>query len=103
MHLSPHFKPALVYKGDRFTNHFRSLNPRDAYIANNNGGFTIAHEVNPVAHSGITYVGRHQSAFSTMGITAGGKSPNRGHTVIYRQNGTGRDTYIWLNNGGFAI
>ena len=44
MHLSPNFKPALVYKGDRFTNHFRTYNPRDAYIAHNNGGFTIAHE-----------------------------------------------------------
>jgi len=42
MHLSPHFKPALVDKGDRFMSHFFSHNPRDAYVAFNNGGFTVA-------------------------------------------------------------
>ena len=44
MHCSGHFKPILVYKGDRFKKGFRqSGNDRDEYVANNNGGFTIAH------------------------------------------------------------
>jgi hypothetical protein len=79
MHLSPNFRPKLVYKGDKFTNHFFSYNPRDAYIAHNNGGFTIAHETDPQAHSGITYTAMHPRAFKTLGITQNGRSYGRGH------------------------
>ena len=44
MHCSGHYKPKLVYKGDRFKKGFRqSGNDRDEYVANNNGGFTIGH------------------------------------------------------------
>ena len=38
-----------------------------------------------------------------MGINKTVRNNVRAHTVIYRQNGTGRDTYITANNGGFAI
>ena len=38
-----------------------------------------------------------------MGIDKTFRGNVKGHMVIYRQNGTGRDTYILSNNGGFAI
>ena len=104
MHLSPNFKPALVYKGDRFTNHFRSYNPRDGYVTHNHGGFTIANEPAKQPHSGITYTAMHPKAFNSMGIAKSGREYTKnGHVAVYRQNGTGRDTYILNNNGGFAI
>lgn len=104
MHLSPKFKPALVYKGDRFTNHFRSYNPRDGYIMHNHGGFTIANEVEVQPKSGITYTAKHPRVFNCNGISKAGREYTKnGHIAIYRQDGTGRDTYILNNNGGFAI
>jgi hypothetical protein len=54
-------------------------------------------------HSGITYTAMHPRAFQTLGITQSGRNYSKGHIVIYRQDGTGRDTYIYNNNGGFAI
>ena len=38
-----------------------------------------------------------------MGIDKTHRNNVKAHVVIYRQNGTGRDTYILGNNGGFAI
>lgn len=44
MHCSGHYKPVLLYKGDKYKKGFRqSGNDKDEYVANNNGGFTVAH------------------------------------------------------------
>lgn len=105
MHTSGHFKPIIVYKGDRYKKGFlQSGNDRDAYVANNNGGFTIGHSPAHQMHPGTTYVASrpsHSTRF--MGINTTQRNNVKSHIVIYRQNGTGRDTYIHSNNGGFAI
>ena len=104
MHCSGHFKPILVYKGDRFKKGFRqSGNDRDEYVANNNGGFTVGHQPSAQMKPGTTYVASHPRAFHSMGIDKTARSNVKAHMVIYRQNGTGRDSYIYSNNGGFAI
>ena len=102
MHLSPHFKPALVYKGDRFTNHFRTYNVRDSYVAHNNGGFTIANEVAPQPRGGVIYISEYPHSFNSLGTTSSGKTYSHGHIVHYRQNGSGRDSWIYSDNGGFC-
>lgn len=49
------------------------------------------------------YVAQPPRAFNSMGIDTVARNKVKSHVVIYRQNGTGRDTYILNNNGGFAI
>ena len=41
--------------------------------------------------------------FNSLGIDKTYRPNVKGHMVIYRQNGGGRDTYIMGNNGGFCI
>lgn len=104
MHCSGHFKPILVYKGDRFKKGFRqSGNDRDEYVANNNGGFTVAHGPSHQLKPSTMYIPSYSHGFNSMGIDKTARSNVKGHMVIYRQNGSGRDTYIMSNNGGFAI
>ncbi len=104
MHCSGHFKPILVYKGDRFKKGFKqSGNDRDEYVANNNGGFTVAHAPSTQLKPSTMYVAGYPRAFNSLGIDKTVRNNVKAHTVIYRQNGTGRDTYILSNNGGFAI
>ena len=103
MHCSGHFKPILVYKGDRFKKGFRQSGcDRDAYVANNNGGFTVGHSAATQVKPSTMYVAG-RPGFNSLGIDRTYKSNVKGHMVMYRQNGTGRDTYILGNNGGFAI
>ena len=105
MHCSGHFKPILVYKGDRFQKKFRqSGNDRDEYVANNNGGFSIGHQPAQQIKPGTTYIANGKPRpFNSLGIDKTVRNNVRAHMVMYRQNGTGRDTYILNNNGGFAI
>ena len=104
MHCSGHFKPILVYKGGAYKKGFRqSGNDRDEYVANNNGGFTIGHKPSAQLKPSTMYVAQPPRAFNSMGIDTVARNKVKSHVVIYRQNGTGRDTYILNNNGGFAI
>lgn len=104
MHCSGHYKPKLVYKGDRFTKGFRqSGNDRDEYVANNNGGFTVAHAPATQLKPSTFYVPQRNRPFNSMGIDKTVRNNVKAHMVIYRQNGSGRDTYILGNNGGFCI
>ena len=50
-----------------------------------------------------TYVAQYPRAFNSLGRDKTVRNNVKSHIVIYRQNGTGRDTYILSNNGGFAI
>lgn len=103
MHLSPHFKPALVHKGDRFMSHFQSYNPRDGYIEHNSGGWTAPKETVSGPKPSTTYVSEHPTAFQTLGIGTSGRNYYNGFITHYRQDGTGRDTYILNDNGGFSV
>ena len=105
MHCSGHFKPILVYKGDRFKKGFRqSGNDRDEYVANNNGGFTVGHKASAQMQPGTTYIANGcPRPFNSLGQDKTYRNNIKSHIVIYRQNGSGRDTYILNNNGGFAI
>ena len=104
MHCSGHYKPKLVYKGDRFKKGFRqSGNDRDEYVANNNGGFTVGHAPATQLKPSTMYIPSYSHGFNSLGIDKTYKNNVKSHIVIYRQNGTGRDTYILSNNGGFAI
>ena len=105
MHCSGHFKPILVYKGDRFQKKFRqSGNDRDEYIANNNGGFSIGHQPSYQLKPGTMYIANQKPRpFNSLGIDKTVRNNIKAHMVMYRQNGGGRDTYILNNNGGFAI
>ena len=78
---------------------------RDTYIANNNGGFTSAHAVGSVNKPGTFYVAqsrplsRQQKQFQTLP----GRKMSDVCPVKYQLDGSGRDTYIYSNNGGFTI
>lgn len=73
---------------------------RDTYINFNNGGNTAASFPTVAAKSGA--FGRSASNFQPGGVARGGEGsmspPKRLH---YHVNGTGRDTYIHSNHGGF--
>jgi len=67
---------------------------RDTYIFNNNGGFSIMHQPQSYQKPGtfLPSVSRYRE-----------KSPViHSKAVNYRQNGTGRDSYIMFGNGGYS-
>lgn len=68
---------------------------RDTYIGFNSGGNTVSFLPSAAAQSGGlggNYVGPN--------IARKARSPEK--TTHYNLNGTGRDTYIFTNHGGFA-
>lgn len=84
---------------------------RDTYIATNNGGFTVSHKVTPQLHPGTIYYPEHDVL---MKMASGKRNSSQVQAVSaaktanvcpikYTTNGTGRDTYIFSNNGGFCI
>lgn len=97
---------------------YRDGSGRDSYVGNNNGGNTMLHV--PTAR-GVTdgAVPTHKFKFKigahghlgSPAISGGAGSPRRSHSNSpspssnkkqkYRQDGSGRDTYILDDNGGF--
>ena len=78
-------------------------NGRDTYISFDNGGQTKMHQPAKQISVGTMYTrgpfrGRKASASSYQSANVT-KQPL---TVIYKCDGTGRDSYISANNGGFA-
>jgi hypothetical protein len=65
---------------------------RDTYISFDNGGF---HKPRPTAPK----MGNEQSLNNTFSHDA--HPQLHGKHINYLQNGTGRDSYIFMSNGGF--
>ena len=85
MHCSGHYKPPLIYKGGAYKQGFRqSGHDRDAYLANNNGGFTVAHQPSTQLKPGTTYVAQHGRPFNSLGMDRTARNPVNSHVVIYR-------------------
>ena len=86
----------------------------DTYIGVDNGGFTTPHQVATQLHPGNIYYPSPEPFFGPNAQNSKGKQP-RGVTTVsqvhtanvcpikYNCNGTGRDTYIYNDNGGFAV
>ena len=73
---------------------------RDTYINFNNGGNTAPTFPALAAKSGA--FGRSASNFAPGGVARGGESSaSPAKRLHYHVNGTGRDTYIHSNHGGF--
>ena len=71
------------------------------YIGVNNGGFTTASI--PAAGMKPGSFGRSQDNFNPTNVARGGSSPGSPQkTNNYHTNGSGRDTYIATNHGGFV-
>ena len=69
---------------------------RDSYIQSNNGGFTIYHQ-----GSGFDKPGTMRSTFVTRSPMKNVGALQKQKPYHYVTNGTGRDTYIHFNHGGF--
>ena len=70
---------------------------RDSYIYSNNGGFTVKHQGAMFPKPGS------MMSEKKMGPTAALKfSPTNGKPMRYYNDGTGRDGYIFHNDGGFS-
>ena len=69
---------------------------RDTYIGSNNGGFSVMNQATkqPLGGSFGPTVGRRSYIF--------GGSPTGAKPVHYPINGTGRDSYIFNNDGGLS-
>ena len=67
---------------------------RDSYIYTNNGGFTIHHSGSAMSNCGSMLTSKRP-------IPAMKFSPHNGHAIGYNNDGSGRDGYIFHNNGGF--
>ena len=67
---------------------------RDTYIDSNNGGFSVLNE--PVK---MTKPGTFLPVLKRIREN---KSTIDSKTICYRTDGTGRDSYIGRNNGGFS-
>ena len=68
---------------------------RDTYIGFSSGGF-LPMKTNAPGERG----GRLGSPMKVLSKETGNRSPHR--TVHYAANGSGRDSYIGANSGGFA-
>ena len=74
---------------------------RDMYISVNNGGFTTSNLPSPSVKPGS--FGRSQDNFNSMNVArSGGAGGSPQRTNNYHTNGSGRDTYIATNHGGFV-
>ena len=70
---------------------------RDQYIACNNGGFTSTH-----SNAGGIESGTFQKlAKRNIDVQVGIKSPSK--RFHYNLDGSGRDTYIFVDQGGFMF
>ena len=70
---------------------------RDSYIYTNNGGFTAK------AQGAMFPKPGSMLAEKKMGPSAALKySPSSGKPIRYNNEGTGRDSYIFHNDGGFT-
>ena len=72
---------------------------RDSYIYSNNGGFGVQNTVAPNQNPSSRFpVSRRQKSLSPpLASTLDTQRPR-----IYNVDGSGRDTYIHANNGGFT-
>lgn len=73
---------------------------RDTYIDSTSGGFTMPNQP-ASAFKGGSFT-KTQSKASPAHIGRGGGQGSPGKTLHYHTNGTGRDSYIACNQGGFA-
>ena len=73
---------------------------RDTYVSSNCGGFSITNNPAPAQRGGT--FGASMRKVSPAHIARGGGQGSPGKNVHYRVNGTGRDSYIHCNQGGFA-
>ena len=80
-------------------------NGRDMFIAYNNGGFTSPTPIGTVAKPGTFYVAQSRplSRQQFQTTSPSGRKLADVCPVKYQLDGSGRDTYIFSNNGGFAI
>ena len=73
---------------------------RDTYVGFNNGGFSVPNQP-ASAWKGGTF-GASQHKINPQHLARGGGLGSPGKTIHYHVNGTGRDSYIHANSGGFA-
>lgn len=73
---------------------------RDTYVSKNSGGFTNMNAPASAMRGGST--GAYMPNVSAQHIARGGGQGSPGKTLHYHVNGTGRDSYIACNQGGFA-
>ena len=74
---------------------------RDTYVSTNSGGFSIENLPASAWHGG--QFGPAQTMVSPQHIARGGGQGSPGKTIRYHVNGSGRDSYIHCNHGGFAF
>ena len=72
---------------------------RDTYVSVNSGGFS-----QPSFPAAATKGGSFgkQDRSHAMHVARGGGAGSPGKNIHYRTNGTGRDSYIACNQGGFS-
>ena len=85
----PHAKSSMAF------NYRSDGQGRDSYIYNNNGGFAINYHMAPPHDSGLM-----QSPTKKQGRPK--ISPPQNKPVHYIGDGSGRDGYISINNGGLT-
>ena len=73
---------------------------RDTYVSCNSGGFSMVNQNAPATKNGT--FGATQGRVSPQHIGRGGGQGSTGKYINYERNGTGRDSYIACNQGGFA-
>lgn len=74
---------------------------RDSYIQDSNGGFTISNVIVP-SHQTTAMLPSLHTARQTSVSPRGAPAVDTQRPIHYKGNGTGRDTYIQSNNGGFT-
>lgn len=70
---------------------------RDSYIYSNNGGFSIENKGTIFPKPGNMEVEKRMGPSASLKF-----SPSNGRAIHYNQDGSGRDSYIHHNHGGFV-
>jgi hypothetical protein len=71
---------------------------RDSYISDNNGGFSVSNTKLRTIQHGSLHTHTDRRSVSPKGASVNDTM----RPIHYNTNGTGRDTYISTNNGGFT-
>lgn len=93
--MSHAFVPKPLQKNGSAIHYKQNGTGRDSYIYGNNGGFTMLSQPTKFDKSGHMTSMRysHKKNYSSVASRA----------MHYKQDGSGRDSYIYYNHGGFMF
>ena len=99
MNMKPYNMPSTLGNAGSCRIYASDGSGRDSYVRYNMGGNTSGYK--PAPATGLGQFSTVKEGYSPQKVERGGLGGSPPKRFNYAVNGTGRDTYIHCNNGGF--